>query len=137
MKKTGLILIVILLAAGVYFFASSNRGAKTPEEYRLNVTHVSDQDESQKLGKRVGGHCYLASTTMMLKSFDPAIEFWQVVVASGNATSFTYYFPKESPSIRAKLNLKYRALWDWACKTRSFGQLLWINKCVIRKSLLT
>jgi len=98
MKKTGLILIFILLAAGVYFFASSNRGAKTPEEYRLNVTHVSDQDESQKLGKRVGGHCHLASTTMMLKSFDPAIEFWQVVVARGNATSFTYYFPKGNES---------------------------------------
>ena len=35
---------------------------------------------------------------MMLKSFDPSIEFWQVVVAGGNATSFTYYFPKGNES---------------------------------------
>jgi len=98
MKKIGEIFIVILLAAGVYFYFFSNKNAQPPEEYRLNIAHVSDLDESQKLGKRVGGNCYLASTTMMLKSFDPTIEFWQVVVARGNATSFTYYFPKGNES---------------------------------------
>lgn len=100
MKKIILILIAIFIAAGAHFLFFSNKGAVPPEEYRLTVTHVSDQDESQKLsmGKRVGGHCYLASTTMMLKSFDPSIEFWQVLVARGNATSFTYYFPKGNES---------------------------------------
>ena len=97
MKKIGIIFL-ILLAVGAYFYFSSNKNAKPPEEYRLNIAHVSDLDESQKLGKRVGGNCYLASTTMMLKSFDPTIEFWQVVVARGNATSFTYYFPKGNES---------------------------------------
>jgi len=98
MKKIGVIFIVIFIAAGVYFLFFSNRDTTPPDEYRLNVIHVSDQDESQKLGKRVGGHCYLASTTMMLKSFDPSIEFWRVLVARGNATSFTYYFPRGNES---------------------------------------
>jgi hypothetical protein len=35
---------------------------------------------------------------MMLKSFDPAIEFWQVLIARGNSTSFTYYFPNGNES---------------------------------------
>jgi|GEM_PF-3571828 len=98
MKKLILILIAIFVAVGAYFLFFSNKGRVPPEEYRLNVTHISDQDESQKLGKKVGGHCYLASTTMMLKSFNPSIEFWQVVVAQGNATSFTYYFPRGNES---------------------------------------
>ena len=98
MKKIGVIFIIILLAAGAYFYFSSDKSIKPPEEYRLNVTHVSDIEESRKYGEGAGGHCYLASTTMMLKSFDPTIEFWQVVVARGNATSFTYYFPKGNES---------------------------------------
>jgi len=98
MKKVILIFIAIFIVVGSYFLFFSNKGAAPPEEYRLNVIHISDQDESQKLGKRVGGHCYLASTTMMLKSFDSSIEFWQVLVARGNATSFTFYFPKGNES---------------------------------------
>jgi len=97
MKKIGIIFL-ILLAVGAYFYFSSNKNTKPPEEYRLNIAHVSDLDESQKLGKRVGGNCYLASTTMMLKSFDPTIEFWQIVIALGNSTSFSYYFPKGNES---------------------------------------
>lgn len=97
MKKFALIFIAIIITIILYltFFQQS---IKTLAEYRLDITHVSDQDESQKLGKRVGGHCYLASTTMMLKTFDPTIEFWEVVVARGNATSFTYYFPRGNES---------------------------------------
>jgi len=94
MKKIALFFIIIIFIAVIYFLFISKRSLKPPEEYRLNVIHVSDQDESQKLGKKVGGHCYLASTTMMLKAFDPSVEFWQVVVARGNATSFSFYFPK-------------------------------------------
>jgi len=98
MKKIGTTFIVVLLAVGIYFYFSSNKNTKPPEEYRLNITHVSDLDESQKLDKRVGGNCYLASTTMMLKSFEPTIEFWQIVIALGNSTSFSYYFPKGNES---------------------------------------
>ena len=98
MKKLILILIAIFVAVGAYFLFFSNRGVAPPEEYRLNVTPVSDIEESRKYGEGAGGHCYLASTTMMLKSFDPSIEFWQVLVARGNATSFTYYFPKGNES---------------------------------------
>lgn len=98
MKKYILTFIFILVAAITYFLFFSQKDFKPPEEYRLNVTHVSDIEESRKYGQGAGGHCYLASTTMMLKSFDPAIEFWQVVVARGNATSFTYYFPKGNES---------------------------------------
>jgi hypothetical protein len=97
MKKYSLVFIIIF-AVMVYLLFFSQKGVKPPEEYRLNVTHVSDQDESQKYGKRVGGYCYLASTTMMLKSFDPAIEFWQLVIARGNTTSFSFYFPKGNES---------------------------------------
>jgi len=98
MKKHVLTFVVVSILSTVYFLFFFQKRIKPPEEYRLNVTHVSDQNESQKLGKKVGGHCYLASTTMMLKSFDPSIEFWQVVIARGNATSFTYYFPKGNES---------------------------------------
>ena len=98
MKKYSLVFITIIFAAGIYLFFFSQKRIIPPEEYRLNVTPVSDLNESEKLGKRVGGHCYLASTTMMLKSFDPAIEFWQVVVARGNATSFSFHFPKGNES---------------------------------------
>ncbi len=98
MKKYALILIVISVAAITYFLFFSQEESKPPEEYRLNVTHVSDIEESRKYGQGAGGHCYLASTTMMLKSFDPAVEFWQVLVARGNSTSFTYYFPKGNES---------------------------------------
>jgi len=98
MKKIGVIFIVILLTTGAYFYFPFNKSTKPPEEYRLNVTHVSDIEESRKYGQGAGGHCYLASTTMMLKSFDPTIEFWQVLVARGNATSFTYYFPNGNES---------------------------------------
>ena len=98
MKKIGVIFIVILFASGAFFYFSSNKSIKPPEEFRLNVIHVSDLDESQKLDKRVGGNCYLASTTMMLKSFEPTIEFWQIVIALGNSTSFSYYFPKGNES---------------------------------------
>jgi len=85
---------ITIFAVVIYFFLFSQRGTKPPTEYKLNVTHVSDQDESQKYGKRVGGNCYLASTTMILKRFDPSIQFWQVIIAQGNATSFSYYFPR-------------------------------------------
>ena len=95
-NKKRLFFIILLVAICLLLFIPKT--PKPPETYRLNVTPVSDQDESQKLGKKVGGHCYLASTTMMLKSFDPAIEFWQVVIAKGNTTSFTFYFPKNNES---------------------------------------
>lgn len=98
MKKYTLAFIVISVVAVVYFLFFSQKDFKPPEEYRLNVTHVSDIEESRKYGQGAGGHCYLASTTMMLNSFDPSIEFWQVVVAQGNTTSFTYYFPKGNKS---------------------------------------
>lgn len=99
MKKYIFIFTALIVAAIVYFLFSSQKSLKPPEEYKLNVIHVSDIEESRKYGDEgVGGHCYLASTTMMLKSFDPTIEFWQVVVARGNATSFNYYFPDGSES---------------------------------------
>jgi len=98
MKKYVFVFIVILVVIAAYFLFFSQKGVEPPEEYRLNVTHVSDIEESRKYGQGAGGHCYLASTTMMLKSFDSSIEFWQVLVARGNATSFTYYFPKGNES---------------------------------------
>jgi len=97
MKKYALIFIAIIIVTVVYI-SFSRQDMKPPAEHRLSVIHVSDQDESQKFGRRVGGHCYLASTTMMLKAFDPSVEFWQVVIARGNSTSFTYYFPKGNES---------------------------------------
>ncbi|MFA5136014.1 MAG: hypothetical protein WC489_01315 [Patescibacteria group bacterium] len=97
MKKYAFIFIAITIAIVTYltFF---QQNTKAPAEYKLDITHVSDQDETQKLGKRIGGHCYLASTTMMLKTFDPSIEFWQVLIARGNSTSFSYYFPRGNES---------------------------------------
>ncbi len=94
MKKYAPVLILIFIVALIYFRFFVPKRFEFPEEYKLDVTHVSDLDESLKYSnQRIGGHCHLASTTMMLKSFDPNIEFWRVFIARGNSTSFNYYFP--------------------------------------------
>ena len=86
-----LIILAALAALGYFYFTKKNYSY--PAEYKLNVTHVSDQDETEKMGKRLGGNCYLATTAMLLKHFDPNIEFWKVFVYQGNAVSFGYYWP--------------------------------------------
>jgi hypothetical protein len=82
-----------ILAAFGYFYFTKNIYSY-PAEYKMNLIHISDQDETTKYGKKVGGNCYLAAVTMLLKHFDPNIEFWKVFVYQGNAVSFNYYFPK-------------------------------------------
>lgn len=85
--------VFIILAVFGYFYLTKNNYSY-PMEYKMNVTHVSDQDETAKYGKKVGGNCFLATTAMLLKHFDPGIEFWKVFVYQGNVVSFNYYFPK-------------------------------------------
>lgn len=82
---------LIILAIVSYFYFTKNNYSY-PEEYKINLTHVSDQDETAKYGKKVGGNCFLATTAMLLKRFDPSIEFWKVFVYQGNAVSFDYYW---------------------------------------------
>ncbi|MFH1375113.1 MAG: hypothetical protein ABIH35_00375 [Patescibacteria group bacterium] len=91
------VLIILLTAAAVMLFSSHSSSSPKftyPPEYKLNVTHVSDTAETAKYGKQVGGNCYLAATTMLLKSFDPQITFLDVFVYQGNGVSFSYYFPR-------------------------------------------
>jgi len=84
------IILIILAIAGYLFF---NRGYYSyPTEYKIDLIHVSDQGETEKYGKKIGGNCYLATTTMLLKHFDPSIEFWKVFIYQGNAVSFSYYW---------------------------------------------
>jgi hypothetical protein len=83
--------LIILAILSYLYFAKNNYSY--PVEYKMNLTHISDQDETEKYGKKVGGNCFLATTAMLLKHFDPSIEFWKVFVYQGNAVSFSYYWP--------------------------------------------
>lgn len=95
-KKTEIYLItsvgVIILTSACYLFLNKSNYSY-PAEYKLNVTHVSDQDETEKMGKKLGANCYLATATMLLKHYDPSIEFWKVMLYEGTAVSFSYYWP--------------------------------------------
>jgi len=97
-KKTKIYLIasvaLIMLVIISYFYFTKN-SYSYPAEYKMNLTHISDIAETAKYGKATGGNCYLAVTVMLLKHFDPSIEFWKVFVYQGNAVGFNYYFPKE------------------------------------------
>lgn len=84
--------VLLILTVGGYLFFNKNNYSH-PAEYKMNIVHISDQDETAKYGKGVGGNCYLATTAMMLKHLDPSIEFWKVFVYQGNAVSFNYYWP--------------------------------------------
>lgn len=85
------IVLVVLIISGYIFL--NKKEYSYPAEYKLNITHISDQDETAKYGKKVGGNCYIATTSMLLKHFDSSIEFWKVFVYQGNAVSFSYYWP--------------------------------------------
>ena len=92
MKKTLIILILIIASFSLVFSNSCFQEKSYPEEYRLNVSHVSTKQESEKYGAKIGGYCWLASTTMLMKYFEPTIEFWEAIVFSEGTTSFSYYF---------------------------------------------
>lgn len=96
-------IILIILAIACYLFLNKN-SYSYPAEYKMNLIHISDQDETAKYGKKVGGNCYLATTAMLLKHLDSSIEFWKVFVYQGNAVGFNYYFPK-GPSGGTSANL--------------------------------
>jgi len=85
------IALIILAAFGYFYFIKNNYSY--PAEYKMNLTHISDIAETAKYGKAAGGNCYLATTAMLLKHFDPSIEFWKVFVYQGSAVSFNYYWP--------------------------------------------
>ena len=94
-KKTkiyfgGFVILVVLAIISYFYFVKNNYSY--PAEYKINLVHISDQDETAKYGKKVGGNCFLATTAMLLKYFDPSIEFWKVFVYQGNAVSFDYYW---------------------------------------------
>jgi len=95
-KKTKIYLIapvalIIFVVIGYFYLAKDNYSY--PAEYKMNLTHISDIAETAKYGKAAGGNCYLATTAMLLKHFDPSIEFWKVFIYQGNAVSFSYYWP--------------------------------------------
>jgi hypothetical protein len=92
-KRLFIVFLALILLVIVIFFIFFNHKVTYPPEYKLNVTHVSDQEETAKYGWGAGSNCYLASTTMLLKYFDPTIEFWKVFVYQGNDVSFSYYWP--------------------------------------------
>lgn len=93
MKGTLVIPTLIILSFSLVFSNSCfHKGESYPEEYRLDVPHVSDQQESKKYGPQFGGSCHLASVTMLMKHFDPTIEFWKVLVYKEDTTSFSFLF---------------------------------------------
>lgn len=89
--------VLIILAALSYFYLTKN-SYSYPTEYKMNLAHISDIAETARYGKGAGGNCYLATTAMLLKHFDPSIEFWKVFVYQGNAVSFNYYWPNGANS---------------------------------------
>jgi hypothetical protein len=92
--KTYFIASIILIILVTIFYLILNKNIYSyPTEYKLNVVHVSDQEETEKIGKKIGGNCYFATVTMLLKNYDPSIEFWRVVLYSGTSVSFSYYWP--------------------------------------------
>jgi len=94
-KTTKILIAAIILIIPItitYFYFTTNKYSY-PTEYKIDVTHVSDQDETEKMGKKLGGNCYFATTAMLLKHYDPSIEFWRVVLYSGAGVSFGYYWP--------------------------------------------
>lgn len=92
MKRALVILAVITASFSLAFGNSCLQEKSYPEEYRLDVPHISTKQESGKYGAQIGGYCWLASTTMLMKHFDPSIEFWEALVFSEGTTSFSFYF---------------------------------------------
>jgi len=92
MKRALVILAAITAFCSLIFGNSCLQEKSYPEEYRLDVPHVSTKQESEKYGAQIGGYCWLASTTMLMKHFDPSIEFWEALVFSEGTTSFSFYF---------------------------------------------
>ena len=93
MKRTSIILALIIASCSLVFGSSCfYKGGSYPEEFRLDVSHVSTKQESGKYGTQIGGYCWLASITMLMKHFDPAIEFWEALVFQEGTTSFSFYF---------------------------------------------
>jgi len=94
MRRTLVALTIIIVSFSLVFSNSCFYGKEKlyPEECRLKVPHVSDQQESKKYGPQVGGNCHLASATMLMKHFDPTIEFWKVLVYKEDTTSFSFLF---------------------------------------------
>ncbi|MFA5109334.1 MAG: hypothetical protein WC458_02220 [Patescibacteria group bacterium] len=90
------IALIVLATLGYLYFAKNNYSY--PVEYKMNLTHISDQYETAKYGKKAGGNCFLATTAMLLKHFDPSIEFWKVFIYQGNAVSFSYYWSNGADS---------------------------------------
>jgi len=92
--KRRLLIPAIIVVSSILIFSNSclHEGASYPEEHHLDVPHVSDQQQSEKYGPRIGGNCHLASATMLMKYFDPTIEFWKVLVYREDTTSFSFYF---------------------------------------------
>ncbi|MBU2575960.1 hypothetical protein KKF64_02645 [Patescibacteria group bacterium] len=88
-----IVFIILVISTTISYFNFKKEKYTYPEEYKMDLTHISDTVETEKSGKMVGGHCYLASATMLIKHFDPDIEFWKVYVYQGSAVSFNYYFP--------------------------------------------
>lgn len=103
-KRAVIILALIVASISLVFGSSCFQEKSYPEEYRLDVPHVSTKQESEKYGAKIGGYCWLASTTMLMKHFDPSIEFWEALVFSEGTTSFSFYFCGHS-STRAAAEL--------------------------------
>ena len=79
--KSAIVILAVIIVSFILVFGNSCLQEKSyPEEYRLDVPHVSDQQESEKYGAKIGEYCWLASTTMLMKYFDPSIEFWEALV---------------------------------------------------------
>jgi hypothetical protein len=95
-KKLSIIFIILIFLVIVSYFLLNKNNYSYPTDYKINVTHVSDLDETEKMGKKTGGNCYLATTVMLLKQFDPSIEFWKLFVYQGNGVSFNYYWPDDN-----------------------------------------
>lgn len=88
-----IIFIVLIILAIIGYFYLKNEKYSYSAEYKINLIPISDYIETEKYGWKVGGHCYLASASMLMKHFDPNIEFWKIYIYQGSAVSFTYYFP--------------------------------------------
>jgi len=83
-------IIISAIIVVIAFFYFNKPDYSYPEEYKLNVPHVSSSVEHKKYGVGVGGYCWAAALTMLLKHYDPNIEYWQVHNFREATTDFSF-----------------------------------------------
>ncbi len=94
MKKAKLFFAigVVIILGGISLLGYAKFFApKTSQECHLNVPHVRDQMRDLRIKYHVGGFCYVAALTSLIKMYDPNVTFWDVLNYMGITTDFSIF----------------------------------------------